>query len=54
MICGDDWSIKETMVACRDLKLGYGQQPVQVCIYIFEDDPSGYNGISVPLACRKR
>ncbi len=31
LICADNWTIKEAMVACRHLKYGYAQMVVGVC-----------------------
>lgn len=33
VICGDHWTIKEAMVACRDMNAGYGQQAIKRAVF---------------------
>ena len=32
-ICAQDWTIRESMVVCRQLKINFAKQPLQVTLF---------------------
>ncbi|XP_062612834.1 uncharacterized protein LOC134274574 isoform X2 [Saccostrea cucullata] len=45
VICGDHWTMRETMVVCRDLGLGYGQQQITKAIFGGSDQKKYYSRV---------
>ncbi|XP_061194666.1 uncharacterized protein LOC133202807 [Saccostrea echinata] len=45
VICGDHWTMRETMVVCRGLNLGYGQQPLTTAVYGGSDQKKYYTRV---------